>query len=132
MQELTKFIRDKQITMRARRVAKNPYMADDSHTTRHFLCTFRRPDHCQISVHFSQGSGWSTDPTVEDVLDCLASDSATIDNARNFEDWCGELGFDTDSRKAEKSYKACQRQDDKLRAFMGADFQTLLYEVERQ
>lgn len=40
-------------------------------------------------------------PTPYDVLSCL-----TKYDPGTFEDFCGEFGYDTDSRKAEKTYKA--------------------------
>lgn len=42
-----------------------------------------------------------TPPTEYDVLACL-----TKYPVETFEDFCGEFGYDTDSRKAEKTYKA--------------------------
>lgn len=44
-------------------------------------------------------------PTVADVLSCVEFD---VDPS--FEDWCGEFGYDTDSRKAERIYQECVRQ----------------------
>jgi hypothetical protein len=47
-------------------------------------------------------------------------------------DWAGEYGYDTDSRKAEKTFRACQRQRAKLFAFLGPElYQTLLWDTER-
>ena len=43
----------------------------------------------------------------------------------------GRLGHDTDSRKAERAFKAVARQTENLRRFLGDDFETLLYRVER-
>jgi len=86
----------------------------------------------QLSTYFSQGYGIKGEPRAEDVLSALASDSAGIENARSFEDWAGDLGYDdTDSRKAEKVYKACERQADKLKNFLGDDlYRTLLWQTE--
>lgn len=65
-------------------------------------------------------------PTVADVLDCLASDASGAD--QGFEDWAGDLGYDTDSRKAEETYKTIQRQTKELRKLIGgAAFDALLY-----
>lgn len=71
-------------------------------------------------------------PSCEDVMDCLASDACGIKNARNFADWCAEYGYDEDSRKAEKTYLACQAQHQQLRAFLNAAaFSALLFNTER-
>jgi hypothetical protein len=65
-------------------------------------------------------------PTVADVLDCLASDSAGVENADSFEGWCSEYGYDTDSRKALATYKQCEKQADRLKSLVGAAYETLL------
>ena len=38
---------------------------------------------------------------------CFVSDA--ISGLESFENFCGEFGYDTDSRKAEKTYKLCKR-----------------------
>ena len=43
----------------------------------------------------------STDPSMYNVLACL-----TKYYVGSFEDFCSEFGYDTDSRKAERTYKA--------------------------
>ena len=53
-------------------------------------------------------------PTPYDVLACL---SGEINCPESFEGFCGELGYDTDSRKAEKTFKLVKKQCDKLHAF---------------
>lgn len=71
-----------------------------------------------------------TPPTAEEVLDCLAMDASAMDES--FEDWAAELGFDTDSRKAEAAYNACRESRFALRKLLGsADFAVLLNDVER-
>jgi hypothetical protein len=97
----------------------------------HYKVTLRRGNK-QLTTYFSQGYGISGEPKAEDVLDCLASDSSGIDNARSFEDWAGEYGYDTDSRKAEKIYNVCVKQAAKLKAFLGDSlYEKLLYDTER-
>jgi hypothetical protein len=53
-----------------------------------------------------------------DVLHSLARDSDVID-AGGFEEWARDLGYDTDSRKAESIYRACLEIALKLRAGLG-------------
>jgi len=45
-------------------------------------------------------------PETADVIASLVMDSDVIDCA-TFEEWAGNLGYDTDSRSAEKTYRAC-------------------------
>jgi hypothetical protein len=71
-------------------------------------------------------------PTLGEVLDCLASDAASVDNARSFEDWASDFGYDTDSRKAKRTYKTCEKQAAKLKALLGDEaYEQLLYHTER-
>lgn len=54
-----------------------------------------------------------SDRTLLDVLENIIKEG--LDGIEySFEDFCDELGFDTDSRRAERSYKACQRDGKKL------------------
>lgn len=73
-----------------------------------------------------------TSPDAETVLDCLAFDCSGTENARSFEEWADEYGYDHDSRKAEATYRACQETAAKLARFLGEEaFQTLLFNTER-
>lgn len=64
-----------------------------------------------LTTYFSMGEGHGgVAPEVEDVVDCLASDSTSIEIAKDFEDWASELGWNSDSRTAEKTFKVCKRQ----------------------
>lgn len=45
-------------------------------------------------------------PNPADVMHSLVMDSLVLD-AGDFEEWASELGYDTDSRSAEKTYRAC-------------------------
>lgn len=59
-------------------------------------------------------------PKPTDVLASFAIDSDVID-AGGFEEWCSSYGFDSDSRKAKKTYDACLAMALKLRAALGDD-----------
>lgn len=49
-----------------------------------------------------------------DLKDCLYSFfSDALAGMQNFEDFCSEFGYNTDSRKAEKIYKLCQKSTQK-------------------
>ena len=53
-------------------------------------------------------------PTSYDVLTCVSSDSY---DPNTFEDFCGEFGYSTDSRKAETTYKHVKKFADRINAF---------------
>lgn len=59
-------------------------------------------------------------PTIEpkalDVIHSLVTDA---DTAQPFEDWCADFGYDTDSRKAEATWKECVDIALKLRTALG-------------
>lgn len=131
------FIEKHGITMTVQPAGSNPNM-ENSHTMDNWRCCFSFPcaeRHTRLmEVYFSVGVGHNGKaPEAADVLDCMASDSAGIDNNQTFEDWAGEYGYDPDSRKAEKTYRACLEQAEKLKTFLGADaFDELLYHTERR
>jgi hypothetical protein len=56
-------------------------------------------------------------PNVLDVLYSLTMDADAIDYA--FDEWCANYGYDTDSRKAEATYKECLQIAIKLRRMVG-------------
>lgn len=52
-------------------------------------------------------------PKLRDVLHSIASDASLAQDS--FDDFCSNLGYDTDSRKALETYLACQDNGVKLR-----------------
>lgn len=99
---------------------------------RHFRITLKCRRRSMV-VPFSQGPAIEKEPTVEDVLDCLASDASTLEG-NGFEEWCRDLGYDTDSRSAEKAYRVIQRQAKALKHLLGNDqgtYDALIYQTDR-
>lgn len=43
------------------------------------------------------------------IVYAASSDASCYDCARDFDDFCAELGYDNDSRRALKIYRACKR-----------------------
>ena len=131
---LDQFITEQQLVMSVRPVKRNPHMQGEQ-MPRNFECAIEfegRGYHEPLTVYFSQGYAHKKPPTLADVLDCLASDASGVDNAQSFEDWASEYGYDTDSRKAEKTYNICVQQAQELKALLGQDtYNQLLYGTER-
>lgn len=74
----------------------------------------------QMTIPFFKGYGHGgAEPTAEEVLECLISDYSGWDSANDFEDWASDLGLDTDSRKAERTYQQVEKQSRKLKNFLG-------------
>lgn len=124
------FVRENRIRISSKMVDENK-SAPDWKDANHFKVILRRSGK-RMTLYFSQGYGISGEPTAEGVLDCIASDSAGVENARSFEDWCGDYGYDTDSRKAERIFKVCEAQAQKLKNFLGDDlYKELLRDTAR-
>ncbi len=127
---IKEFVKENKITIKNEWVDSNPNMQDFQGDN--WKVTLKANGH-QLTTYFSKGYGHhGAEPEADEVLDCLASDAAGYDNARDFEDWASDYGYDTDSRKAEKIYNTIAKQAKKLEAFLGSDlYQKLLFETER-
>lgn len=71
-------------------------------------------------ITYDCGPAFTAPPTMADIVCSLLSDAANIE-ATTFEEWCGEYGYDPDSRKAEKTYRACQDTRVRLVQLLGKD-----------
>lgn len=60
-------------------------------------------------------------PTLAGVLHSLVLDGAAYFDAETFEDWAGNYGYDTDSRKAKVIWRACDETGRKLARVLSAD-----------
>lgn len=74
----------------------------------------------KFTTDFRMGKALKGGPSVDDVLQCLASD-ARVREHDTFESFADESGYDPDSRKHERIYRACIDQTDQLEAFLGQD-----------
>jgi hypothetical protein len=111
-------------------VADSNRNAPDWTDANHYKVTLRHKGR-QLTTSFSQGYGIKGEPDAANVLNSLALDAAGWENARSFEDWCGEYGYDTDSRKAERTFQVVGRQAAKLKAFLGENlYDDLLWNTE--
>lgn len=69
---------------------------------------------CRISHAHNLAVKWKPDPI--EILWAIARDGDALE--MSFEDWAHELGYDADSREAEKAYRACQENAFKLRKIL--------------
>lgn len=125
---MTQFVNRYHVRMTADWADSNPHMSDMPDGSSHWKCVLRH-GRKSMTVYFSQGPAISREPTVVDVLDCLASDSANIEDG--FENWAEDLGYDTDSRKAEHIYKTVAQQTAALKRLFTDEELALLYGAER-
>jgi hypothetical protein len=128
---LEQFIAQQAITAVPTQVADNPHMTDMPPGSTHWHITLRR-GRSRMTVSYSMGPAHTTPPALDDVLDSLASDAATMENCATFEEFCGELGYDSDSRRAERIYQTCRKHQARLLRFLGHDaYDLLLWHTER-
>ena len=131
MQTIEEFIEANNLTMKVERTISNPLMSDSRDAMSHWNCTIvnnagKRSERT-FTLVFSMGSAHKKPPTLADVLDCLASDASGYENAKTFEDWAGEYGYDTET------FNAVRDQAAQLEKLLGRDqYEKLLWETERQ
>ena len=132
MKNIESFVEKNKIKMDYVLVDNNPHVDSNFNwEANHYKVTLKK-DNKQFTVYFSQGIRITKDPTPEGVLDCLANEVAGYENSKNFEEWASGYGYDLDSRKAEKIYKAIAKQSKKLKKFLGdVLYNELLWEIER-
>jgi hypothetical protein len=109
---------------------KNDYhFQDDKERRDIFNITFSRGKN-KFSLRFGQSLNDSTGagtnkPTEYDVLSCIQKY-----DVGSFQDFCSEFGYDIDSRKAEKTYKAVLKEYNKVSNFFTNDEIEQLQEIQ--
>lgn len=98
----------------------------------HWKVTIRK-GRKRFVVYYSAGPAAPEEPTAEEVLDNLALDAASIENAPTFLEWAQEFGYNPDSRRAENIHKDVQENTKKLKNLLGDElYRKLLWETERE
>lgn len=77
------------------------------------------PNPASFTVHFRNGTGhvFKDDDKPYGPLPFSVLSSIYLDDTRgaSFEEWCSDLGYDTDSRKALAAYLQCQEQTSRFK-----------------
>jgi hypothetical protein len=123
--EIKTFITNNNIKIEVEYADDNPNFVDEKTRMNHYK-TVLMLGKKQMTVPFSMGVGLTHEPTAYDVLTCLQMDATTYVNDYSFEDFCSEYGYDTESRKAERTYKVILRQSEKLKNFLGDKFEEFM------
>lgn len=131
---IQEFIKAHGITGTIKRIETRPDQginddAEWNRTANHYRVRIRKGKK-SFQTYYSTGSGWTKDPELSDVLDSLGSDCSSVE-FENFQGFCKEFGYDTDSLRALRTYKACERVSKRLKDMLGDAVQTLMYDVER-
>jgi hypothetical protein len=135
MKTLSEFAQEQGLEFSYKAISERKDDLMDSQPMNHYRCTLANHKG-RMLITFSQGLGITHDPTMADVLNCIASDASGILNTQDFNDWCGDYGYDAydaDSRrKVWKIYTATKTQTAKLEALIGTDaLNELAFEVEQ-
>ena len=108
------FLAKTKTTMRVKYLRNGKHFAEDKDSRDIYRITFSRGElgvnFKEWSFNFGQSianSGRKQEPTAYDVLACL-----TKQGFSDFEDFCEAFGYDIDSKRAEKTYKAVQKEFD--------------------
>ena len=64
------------------------------------------------------GGGKASTPTASDLVWAVATDSTAL--TESFSDWCDNFDYTTDSITARSTYKACQRNGERLIKLIGS------------
>ncbi len=127
---LRKFIRKYKLTMASKWDDKLRWFDDpkDRGRYRYLLCLKHGDE--KLVIAWRQGK--QEKPKLADLLDNLASVCSSVEGSRGFEDWAGDLGYETDSRKAYRIWKWSEKLAIRLKAMLGQDgYEELIYGTER-
>lgn len=76
-----------------------------------------------LTASFFTGPAITRELSAADVLSCLISDCFA--GEQSFEEFCSDMGYDADSRTAERTWKLCASMAPRVRRFLGDDFETV-------
>jgi hypothetical protein len=101
------------------------HFAEDKESRHRFTLKLSRGKR-SFSVKFGQSiMAGSKTPTAYDMLTCL-----TKYDIGSFENFCGDFGYDTDSRAAERTYKAVCKEWEKVSGFFTSEEIEQLQEIQ--
>lgn len=115
------------VTLASEQVDQNPFVDGDGTfgTLLHWKVKVKRGRRSMF-LYFSK----EAEPTISEVLCCLAIDAITADSVSSFKGWADEFGFDLDNPQAKQTYKACSKQTADLKRLLGDDLYTALLTAE--
>jgi hypothetical protein len=127
------FIAEHRLTMSTVRADGNPFMEGMPVGSSHWRCAIIAPDREPVEIYFSMGPAHTHAPELGDVLGCVASDIASVENAPDWLDWAEELGYTTaaELRRARTTHRVISEQRDAMRELLGDALETLLWDTEQ-
>ena len=113
------------IKLKCKHLKFGKHFAGDTDNRHIFKCTLIRLNK-QYTFKFGQSiAAGNTPPTMYDVLTCLEKYEV-----ETFEDFCSSYGYDTDSRTAEKIYKAVVKEYKGMLRVCGTDVLEEMQEIQ--
>jgi hypothetical protein len=133
MQTLEKFLAGSDVSMRCREVpvhADHDLLIDQPWPLKQYACElYGSNGHRPVRTIVGSDNG---PPEIVEVLDAVAAEAAVAEEADGFEAWADQMGYDRDSRRGERAFRAERRQAKLLRELLGEEsFCRLLWETER-
>ncbi len=83
-----------------------------------------------VKGFYTQGSGIKHLAKDEDILNALQLDTLSIHNGYNMSEWFSEFGYDEDSIKAHKIYRACLDEYKQLVDMLSPEALAEFYSIE--
>jgi hypothetical protein len=74
--------------------------------------------------YFMGSANHGKEPDAASVVYSLISDADSVRD-RSFEEFCGDLGYDEDSRTAERVYNACVKMLPRIEALLGPHYEAV-------
>jgi hypothetical protein len=110
MNKATFNLNDAPVVISARLIGETTEMLNGLHYA-YSVTVKHNGEKCSFKYHtsindFAQGKDEMSESDLLNALDCLISDA--IAGEMDFYNFCNEFGYDFDSRKAEKVWKACK------------------------
>ena len=129
--QATDFLEKKNIDFSTKYIGCSKHFQDDKEDRDRYLCTFIKRQYPikRLEIKFGQSiantNGGKTKPTAYDVL------TAIIDcDPGTFNNFCGDYGYDNDSRKAQELYFAVQEEWEMVKAFFTSEELAEVIEIQ--
>lgn len=94
---------------------------DESRKCNHFVATFKQGKKRMSFDFFDSINNFQKGVAILDAYSALTCCSSEINCPDTFEDFCSEFGYEEDSRKAEKTFRALKKFSDKLNKFFDTE-----------
>lgn len=131
-QQATDFLAKHEITFSFKLANnKTPDWEDNGQQRNHFVVTLKQGKKRMSFDFFDSAYNYRNGKTEITAYDALTTCSSEINCPDTFEDFCSEFGYEEDSRKAEKTFRALKKFSDKLKKFFGSkEIQEDLAEIQ--